>query len=112
MKHLSKGYIDLITYQISIGALSVKFDSRIRFDCDPDPLGDGEAGLSLSDDEDSDVDDLEENGDNVVEDDDILDVDDSFDVDQPQLNPTAKPTPLPPTRKTIQIENQKRNKNR
>ena len=39
MKDISKGYTDLLTYQIYIGSLSMKFDSRIPVDSDLDPMG-------------------------------------------------------------------------
>ena len=49
MKDLYKGYIDLIFYQVFIGALSIKYNQRICEDSDPDALGFGCPGLPISD---------------------------------------------------------------
>ena len=55
MKDLAKCNIDLEKYMIQIGAKTLKYESRVMNDPDPDPLGMGEQRV-LEDESNSDKD--------------------------------------------------------
>ena len=88
MKDLEKRNVDLETFLVSIGGVSLKYDPRIKNDNDPNPTGiDGDDGFNS----DEDYDDVEIQ----------VDPDSEADTDpaqprshpaQPGSHPTARPT--------------------
>ena len=107
MKDLKKRNIDLETFLVSIGAITMKYDSRVRKDNDPDPFGNGVTDATendeLSDDENGELSGHEND---VLSDISIL----SQSPKSPPRQPVCSPPP-PPGTPTCQPPAQSRPRN-